>query len=262
VTVIPSALVIPHPLNKKRPNAHEIVGRMSSSDEIIARYRSQVARLQQFGLDEKILMECNDTNPTHTLHAEVLVLDYVLSYLRDSSDTRFWNNWRYIGSSKPTCRLCNYYFMAHPSGVHARESHNNLYPHWRAPDVFDDNTMNTTESFLDTVIRKTREDAIRLLESQMSQGRVHDSNSYSDLPPHLRSLKTETASISEITSRFAAVEIPPTITEEDGRNAVEEGEDQEEEGEGEDQEEEGEGEDQEEEGIIVFRGRRPQVFQS
>ncbi|KAL7783624.1 hypothetical protein V8C37DRAFT_396943 [Trichoderma ceciliae] len=239
VTVIPSARIIPHPLSKKRPNAYEILGRITSSDRLIAIYRSRADELQQFGLDEKILKECNDSSQTHIVHAEVLVLDYVLNYLYGSSDTGFWNNWRYIGSSKPTCRLCNYYFAAHPSGVQARESHNNLYPHWRAPDVFDINAMNTTEGLLNAVIKRTREDAIRSLESQISQGRAHDSNSFSDLPSHLGSLKTEATSIiSELVSGMAALGIPPTIREEEGRNTV------------------GEGEDQEEEGIIVFRGRR------
>ncbi|RFU79689.1 hypothetical protein TARUN_2557 [Trichoderma arundinaceum] len=235
VTAIPSAVVMPHPLSNKRPTAYDILGRMTSSDEMMAKYRSQAAELQQNGLDEKILMECNNSSQTHMVHAEVLVLDYVLNYLRESDDAKFWSNWRYIGSSKPTCRLCNYYFTAHSSGVQVRESHNNLYPHWRAPDVFDNNTMNMMESLLNAVIKKTRTDAIRSLESQTSQGRVHDSNSFS------ASLRTETASISELVSGIADLGIPDTIPEdkeEDGRTTFRETR------------------DQEEEDVIVFRGRK------
>lgn len=225
VTVIPSAAAIPHPLCKKRPNAHEILGRMTSAEEIMTRTRARAEELQP-SLDEKILGECNSAFQTHMVHAEILVLDYVQSYLRKSEDTKFWNNWRYIGSCKPTCRLCNYYFMAHPSGVQVRESHNNLYPHWRAPDVFDEAAMNKTETLLQAVIVKTRADAIRSLESQISPGRNHDSNSFSEMPPRSGSLRTETP-ISEITSRFSSV--LGRIREEGGRSAAREREDQEEE---------------------------------
>ncbi|KAL6890443.1 hypothetical protein GGI43DRAFT_387647 [Trichoderma evansii] len=226
VTVIPSATAIPHPLNKKRPNAHEILGRMTSAEEIMTRTRDQAEGLQP-GLDEKILGECSSASQTHVVHAEILVLDYVQDYLWKTEDAKFWNNWRYIGSCKPTCRLCNYYFMAHPSGIQVRESHNNLYPHWRAPDVFDEAAMNKTESLLQAVIVKTRADAIRSLETQILQGRYHDSNSFSEMPPRSGSVRTETPSISEITSRFSSV--LGRITEEDGPSAAREREDQEEE---------------------------------
>lgn len=226
VTAIPSAVTVPHPLNKKRPNAYEIMGRMTSAEELLERYRNRAAELQQLGLDEKILEECNTSSQTHMVHAEVLVLDYVLGYLRDTDDAEFWNNWRYIGSSKPTCRLCNYYFMAHPSGVQVRESHNNLYPHWRVPDVFDEKTMSKTENHLHAIIVKTRTDAIRSLMSQTSQGRKYDSNSFSEMPPPFGSLRTETPSNSDVISRFSGLKI---IAEEDGRGATREREDQEEE---------------------------------
>lgn len=225
VTVIPSATAIPHPLYQKGPNADNILGRLTSDKGLLETYRSRAAVLQEFGLDERILAECNSSSQTHRVHAEVLVLDYVLGYLRDTEDAQFYNGWRYIGSSKPTCRLCNYYFMTHSSGIQVRESHNNLYPHWRAPDVFDDNAMKKTESHLQAVLEKTRADAIRSLMSQTSQGRRYDSNSFSDMPP-LASLRTETPSISDLTSRFPALRI---ISEEDDRSAAGEREEEEEE---------------------------------
>lgn len=238
VTVIPSATAIPHPLNKKRPNASEIIGRMTSAEELLETYRSRAARLQELHLDEKILAECNSSSHTHTVHAEILVLDYVLRYLRDTEDAHFYSSWQYIGTCKPVCRLCNYYFMAHPSRVQVRESSNNLYPHWRVPDVFDESTMAETERHLQAVIVRTRADALRSLMSQTLQGRKYDSNSFSDMPPPFASLRTGTGtpSMSDITSRVSNLKI---ITEEDDRSAV------------------GEREDEEEEKIdAVFRGRR------
>lgn len=232
VTAIPSATAIPHPLHQKGPNAQQkgpnarnIIGRLTSEEGQIEIYRNRAAMLQEFGLDEKILAECNSASQTHRVHAEILVLDYVLGYMRDTEDAQFYNGWRYIGSSKPICRLCNYYFMTHPSGIQVRESHNNLYPHWRVPDVFGDKAMEKTERHLDAVIKKTRADAIRSLMSQTSQSRRYDSNSFSDMPPSA-SLRTGTPSISDLSSRFPALRI---ISEEDDRSAAGEREEEEEE---------------------------------
>ncbi|KAL6696935.1 hypothetical protein J3F84DRAFT_347945 [Trichoderma pleuroticola] len=241
VTVISSASMIPHPLHRNRPNASEIVGRMSSSAEIIERHRSMAEQLQDLDLDETILKECNSASLTHMVHAEVLVLDHVLSHLRDNVDVGFWHGWRYVGSSKPTCRLCNYYFEEHPEKVQVRESHSNLYPHWRAPDVYDEKAMDATERLLNAMNKKIKADAARSLETQVLQGRKHDSNSFS-AQPWRRDQKTDP---SDLTSRMgslsiASVSIPNTIEEEDKRSTFGEPDDQE-----------------EEEGVIVFRGRKP-----
>lgn len=236
VTVIPSATTIPHPLKNKRPTAYEIIGRMTSDDGLLATYRSQAEKLQELKLDEIILAECNSASQTHMVHAEILVLDYVLGYLRDTEDVQFYNGWRYIGTCKPVCRLCHYYFMAHPSTVHVRETSNNLYPHWRIPDVFGEKAMTETEKYLQAVIVKTRADAIQSLKSQTLQGRRYDSNSFSEMPPPFASVRTETPSISDLNSRFSGLKVIP---EENGRSAV------------------GERGDEEEEKIdAVFRGRR------
>ncbi|KAL7920381.1 hypothetical protein ACQKWADRAFT_298857 [Trichoderma austrokoningii] len=226
VTAIPSATTIPHPLYNMTPNANKIIGRLTSAEDLMETYRNRAAMLQERGLDEKILEECSSSSQTHMVHAEVLVLDHVLSYLQDTEDAQFYNGWRYIGTSKPICRLCNYYFMTHPSGIQVRESHTNLYPHWRVPDIFDDSKMAQVEAHLRAIIEKTRADAVRSLMSQTSQGRRYDSNSFSELPPPFASLTTETPSISDLNSRFPALNI---ITEEDDQSAAREEEEEEEE---------------------------------
>lgn len=203
-------------------------------------------QLQDLDLDGTILKECNSGVHTHMVHAEVLVLDYVLNHLRDNVDVGFWHSWRYVGSSKPTCRLCNYYFEEHPEKVQARESHGNLYPHWRAPDVFDNKAMDETERLLNAMNKKIRADATRSLESQVLQGRKHDSNSFS-AQPWRRDQKTDP---SDLTSRMgslsiASVSIPNTIEEEDKLSTSGEPDDQ-------------EGED----GVIVFRGRKTRPSRS
>ena len=90
--------------------------------------------------------------------------------------------------------------------------------------------MKATEKLLDAVIKRTRADAMRSLESQIVQGRRFDSNSFSYQPPH----KTAT-SVSELVSTFTSLGL---IEEEDVRSTA------------------AELHDQEEEVEVVFRGRR------
>lgn len=47
------------------------------------------------------------------------------------------NNWKFIGTRKPTCGLCNYYFSEHPDNMVVRTSHSTLNPGWRLPDAFE-----------------------------------------------------------------------------------------------------------------------------
>jgi hypothetical protein len=230
VTAIPSATAIPHPLNKKRPIASELIGRLTSDQSLLDTYQARAEKLQELSLDETMLTECNSPLKTHVVHAEVLVLDYVLGYLQDAEDTQFCDDLRYIGSSKPTCRLCYYYFISHSSGIQVRETHDNLYSHWRAPDVFDENAMTKMERHLHGVIVRTRADAIRSLMSPTLKGRKYDSNSFSnslsELPSHFASHTTETSPISDLESKFSALDV---ITEEEDRSASKQRKEEEEE---------------------------------
>lgn len=76
------------------------------------------------------------------VHAELVLLDSILTEeQRDGAPLRFFAEAeydRYIGCSKPTCRLCQLYIDNHPSGVEFRGGHGNLYADWRAPNIFKD----------------------------------------------------------------------------------------------------------------------------
>lgn len=92
-------------------------------------------------LEKKIKANANGKcNPY--VHAELVVLDSILAEeQREGTTLRFFAEAdydRYIGCSKPTCRLCQLYIDNHPSGVEFRGGHGNLYPDWRAPDIFKD----------------------------------------------------------------------------------------------------------------------------
>ncbi|KAK5994809.1 hypothetical protein PT974_03193 [Cladobotryum mycophilum] len=212
VTAILSASAAPNPLSMVKTNADGIIGRMFSGGEV-AEYKRKAVELQSFNLDNAINSQLENRTHTHVVHAEVLVLNYALEHIKSNEVTRFWNNWEYIGVSKPACRLCDYYFSEHKSGVKTRKGHGNLYPNWRFPDIFDDNQAGDRDLLLDNILQRIRKDVKRSIDVRKPQGRWHDSNSFSYMPVGLAGY-TDTASISELGSQFSSLEITsrrPTV---------------------------------------------------
>ncbi|KAJ4397232.1 hypothetical protein N0V93_001456 [Gnomoniopsis smithogilvyi] len=182
VECIASSQPHPNPIVGRRKNvtAAEILGRMTPSYEKskLAGFQASAEELQQFGLDENIRKQANNKGFQPIVHAEVLVH----ASIHDLPDQRYFGGWRYVGTSKPTCRLCDYYFRAlvRTTGdfVQVRQSHGNLYPNWRAPDVSANanGTVDERESILNDMIVSVRQDAYRTLQDKTGEKKRHDSN--------------------------------------------------------------------------------------
>ncbi|KAK3939036.1 hypothetical protein QBC46DRAFT_388932 [Diplogelasinospora grovesii] len=126
------------PKSEHKPKtAHDILGRVTSPDQVEL-YRGLAKELQMFGLDDTIGQEWQSKKFTPIVHAEMLLHDYLESTPEAGGTLphRFFNNWRYIGSSKPICRLCRYYFDAIATPVGFRPTHGNIYYNWRLPDMY------------------------------------------------------------------------------------------------------------------------------
>jgi len=141
-------------------------------------YRAHAQELQKCGLDESIRTKTTKQKFQPIVHAEVHLLDWL-----DSDDvthpSKFFKHYKYIGCSKPTCRLCEQYFIVHPSGVKVRSPHRNLYTNWRMPDVYEDQGLQAVENrkkLIDKILRLVREDAFRVLVERVPEGKRHDSN--------------------------------------------------------------------------------------
>ena len=141
MTYVPSREPIDGPENIRR-NADGIARRLSGDPKVIADYKRSFNRLQQNKklLDNKIKEMVKGFKPV--IHAEVNLLDSILTdEYRYGEQARFFGESeygaKYIGCSKPTCRLCSFYFQAHPSGVQVRSSHGNHYYEWRGPDIYE-----------------------------------------------------------------------------------------------------------------------------
>lgn len=95
---------------------------------------------------------------------------------------RFFEGYRYIGCSKPTCRLCHYYLNATGDAIETRQTHRNLYANWRAPDVLrtggaqQSRAEKRREDLLNTVVKSLRKDTQRVLTDKVAERKAHDSN--------------------------------------------------------------------------------------
>jgi hypothetical protein len=100
----------------------------------------------------------------------------------------FFGGWQYIGTSKPLCRLCRYYFNIIPTPVQFRDSHPNTYPNWRLPDIRPRSTsaQDTQEAndewreVMDQMRARVYLDLRRVLVEKATDRKMNDSNTYTD----------------------------------------------------------------------------------
>lgn len=173
-----------NPLFASPLSAEIIVGRMSLGEEKDKYLQQAQALPQKAQLDEAVEKQWTDPNFRPYVHAEILLLNW-LENTGGTRPPRFFNNWPYIGASKPTCRLCDYYFKCHPNGVESRGSHGNLYPNWRFPDDPDveeesgDIAVRTRQGLMQAITGHLRNEILRVLKEGVPFTRTHDSNTYS-----------------------------------------------------------------------------------
>ncbi|KAK3400459.1 hypothetical protein B0T20DRAFT_404444 [Sordaria brevicollis] len=166
-----------------------ILKRFPEKLKIAEAYNAYIPDEQKKLMTGKIKMYANGKNDKFKpyVHAELVLLDAVLSYeQREGAALRFFAEAdfdRYIGCSKPTCRLCKLYVDNHPSGVEFRASHGNIYHEWRAPDILDDGGVGVEEAkkarqkIHDKMLEALRQMIKRTITENVAERKQHDSNS-------------------------------------------------------------------------------------
>lgn len=187
VDFVRSSTLAPNPINNKRVNAEMIIGRMLNGEARIQAYRADVEELQKFDLDLNITEQVTKTSFKPLVHAEILIHQSMLDEFGPNGprSSQFFSQYRYIGSSKPTCRLCDYYFAASASGIDVRETHRNLYINWRVPYVYShqgEAAIKRRERILDRILERVRADSLRTLSEKVPEKKTHDSNTESTFP--------------------------------------------------------------------------------
>lgn len=181
VDFVPSSTPLSNPINDKRVNADAIIGRMTGDATKMREYRAHAEDLQRFELDTEIKKQVHRASFKPIVHAEVLVHQSILdeSGPNGPRPSQFFDGYKCIGSSKPTCRLCDYYFTASATGIDVRKTHRNLYINWRVPDVYSSQgeaAVKRRQQVLIKVLDRAREDAFRTLAEKVPERKNHDSN--------------------------------------------------------------------------------------
>lgn len=213
ISFLPSSI----PLTKsqicraKSYQAEGIVNRMTRKAEYHAIFKQLVKDLQLFNLDDRIRAEYEKDSFRPFVHSEVHLHGWLGNTPEGFSESRFFRGWRYIGSSKPTCKLCHYYFQAQGSGVGHRICHSNLYPGWRLPDVpVSAGTAGEEERqvIYDRIIERIRKDAFDIIGKKAPpKYRLHDSNTFSARITLPDDLSTTVSDLDDVSSLLEDLDI-------------------------------------------------------
>lgn len=176
-------------LNLNPETVEAIVNRAPGYDSGRMRVLKQhAAELQRYNLDEKLRDQWNQ-KPDPFVHAEVLLHDWLARTEGGTQPYRFFQNWQYIGTSKPVCRLCQDYFGVIGTPVRFRSGHPNTYINWRLPDMRVDSLKNAEDARrekeawcerLGQMKGKIYTAVVRVLEEKVSQKKAQDSNTYTE----------------------------------------------------------------------------------
>ncbi|KAF5650030.1 hypothetical protein F52700_469 [Fusarium sp. NRRL 52700] len=165
--------------------AAEIMSKMTSEESLLGRFAAQLGSLSVHDIDAKV-SELWRTAPKPMVHAEVLVHDWLENSEGGIRPERFFNRWKFIGSSKPPCKLCSYFFDEYPTDVQVRPSHQNAYFAWRMPDVYEHQGKESSRKrmlVMESIKARIRADVVRILSEKLADGRPHDSSAYTSLWP-------------------------------------------------------------------------------
>ncbi|KAM9881375.1 hypothetical protein VDGL01_04622 [Verticillium dahliae] len=135
VTVVPSSVPHAKPLAKSNLTAAQVISRIIRHEDAPP-YLGQVAKLQKFSLDKLIQQQVATPTFKPIVHAKVLVHSYLLR--RDINiASQYRHGWKTIGGNRLD---------------QVRDSHRNLYPNWRLPDVFEreGTRVNKVPEYLDS----------------------------------------------------------------------------------------------------------------
>lgn len=145
-------------------------------------FQADIHELKLHGLEAKVREEHRDTKVNTSIHAEVHLHNYLVQEgMTDTSN--YWNDSMFIASSKPTCRLCHYYFNSPSNDFRVQPPHMNLYYKWRLPEVDekDEEALERYVEIMDEIIDQLQEDTLKLLKQKIPRGKRNDSRTDSHI---------------------------------------------------------------------------------
>ncbi|KAK1749337.1 hypothetical protein QBC47DRAFT_395958 [Echria macrotheca] len=168
-----------------RKTAGGMLKRMSAEPAVVRAYQARADSLREWKLDDQIKRRCSSRRFCPIVHAEILNHNSVVREDRENAmagedPVRFFREaefGRYIGCSKPTCRLCEQYFSAYPD-IQVRPSHQNFYDNWRLPDVYpgEEQLEQKRDAILEQMVKTTRTEVFTALTKGRAVRNQFDSN--------------------------------------------------------------------------------------
>jgi hypothetical protein len=164
------------PIPKSAYDFHEILNGALSEDDI-REFQSDLKVLHEYGL-EAVFQDVVENIPRKTIvHSEIVLHDDLIRR-GITKASAFWNDSKFIATSKPTCRLCHFYFENSDHEFEVQSSHMNIYLRWRLPDYDHDQDPEAKERHDDTVediLQYLERDVRQILRKKQAQWRIHDS---------------------------------------------------------------------------------------
>lgn len=134
VVCVPSSIPDTNPI-QNTVTSEGMLRTMTANSEMAGYYQALVRESRALSLEDIVQTQIGLETFKPVVHAELLILQS-LEKDRLTHPSMFFNSRKYIGSSKPTCRMCDYYFRAHNAGFEVRPMHGNLYTNWKPPDLY------------------------------------------------------------------------------------------------------------------------------
>lgn len=201
VSYIPSSEPMVSPLigTPTVKSMEDAIMHMSSEGDILL-HEAPLEKWKTLGLDDAISHSLYRDSFQPIVHCEILMHADLLE--RDlTHPSNFFNGFKFIGASKPTCRYCSYYFSEHPDNMKVRSSHGNSYPKWRLPDIFEDQDSTATSQrsrLIEKIATLASQDVLTLLRERVFQGKKYDTNTHSDLPKGMEGISEGSSSTSSV----------------------------------------------------------------
>jgi hypothetical protein len=177
IDYISSSKQVKLPMPRPSPSPPDLI-QDALPDLIIDDYECEIDDLREHGLDRNIRVQLYlHQKMKRLVHCEVLLHDYLVRQKVDKP-TKFWNDSMFIATSKPPCRLCDYYFKAADNNFQVQSSHGNTYPRWRLPDINKEEGAEAVErqqELLEEIVEQLELDTLKLLKEKEAQWKRWDS---------------------------------------------------------------------------------------
>lgn len=247
---IPSSTKISTPWPTNPWAADKIITRLTSQPNLLSTYKTQVQTLQnRVNLDEVLgklwrgesIKNASDSGsdsetgsesrtltkgnpPKPIVHAEILIHHWLENTEGGIRPERFFGRYKFIGSSKPTCRLCSYFFQEYPTDVQVRESHRNIYENWRMPDIYKrdgDEAEKLRRGVMLKIKARMAQDIARAMSDRLAVGRPHDSDTYSMIGRRPDPLTLEIGSMTSLSDITESMNTLSLVSAQRGTSYIE-----------------------------------------